>query len=143
MPYFLFILLHVCDAITHERLKTNNNKSNTCYRVKRAFQKALAWTDATNTTNTTRLQRQACGNTAILFWQPYIKIQWKAMTKYDELRTSDPDFGLFEVSYFRSGNRTFARFSDSPESAAFQALIIYTICFVLHFRKLIVRNRHS
>ena len=30
MRYFPFILLHVCDAITHERLKTNNNKSNTC-----------------------------------------------------------------------------------------------------------------
>ena len=40
--------------------------------MKRAFQKALAWTDATNTTRTTRLQRQACGNTARLFWQPYI-----------------------------------------------------------------------
>ena len=34
--------------------------------MKRAFQKALAWTYATNTTRTTRLQRQACGNTARL-----------------------------------------------------------------------------
>ena len=40
--------------------------------MKRAFQKALAWTDATNTTRTKRLQRQACGNTARLIWQPYI-----------------------------------------------------------------------
>ena len=36
--------------------------------MKSAFQKALALTDATNTTRTTRLQRQACGNTARLFY---------------------------------------------------------------------------
>jgi len=26
MPYFLFILLHVCDAIAHERLKKQSTK---------------------------------------------------------------------------------------------------------------------
>jgi len=55
--YFLFILLHICDAITNERLKRNNNQSIRV-SVKRAFQKGIAWPDATIKTRTMRLQRQ-------------------------------------------------------------------------------------
>ena len=51
-------------------------------------------------------------------WQIYRHI--KIWTLF---RTSNPDFGLFEVSDFKSGDQTCVEFSDSPKSGFFEALL--------------------
>ena len=69
-------------------------------------------------------------NFAELFYRP-IKI-------LTVCRTSNPDFGLFEVSDYKLGDGTCVVFSDNPKARFFQTLIINFYereCYALILRK--------